>query len=70
MNNQDLFQSGNVWELCWDWYGNYSSSPSNNTAGPSSGSCHVLRRGIWDGVATFCRVADRFYGYPSVSYVS
>lgn len=35
--------TGNVWELCQDWYGNnyYGSSPSSNPTGPSSGSSRV-----------------------------
>lgn len=56
--------SGNVYEWCSDWYsGNYySSSPSTNPTGPSSGSsyAYVKRGGYWyvDG-AEYCRVANR-----------
>jgi len=39
--------SGNVWEWVWDRYGDYSSSPSVDPRGPTSGSHHVRRGGSW-----------------------
>lgn len=41
--------SGNVWEMCWDWYGNYSYSSQNNPSGPTFGSERVIRGGrlLW-----------------------
>lgn len=62
--------SGNVREWCSDWYssGYYSSSPSNDPTGPSSGSGRVLRGGSWYNNAEFCRVASRNIGYPGGRY--
>ena len=51
--------SGNVHELCSDWYGDYSSSPQTNPEGPSNGKYRVLRGGSWIPYVPGCRVADR-----------
>ena len=39
--------SGNVWEFCHDWYGDYSGESQTNPVGPSSGSIRVARGGNW-----------------------
>ena len=51
--------SGNVYEWCQDWYGNYSSGSQTNPTGPSSGSYRVLRGGGWCSDAGNCRVSTR-----------
>ena len=51
--------SGNVWELCSDWYGNYSSSSQTNPTGPNSGSFRVYRGGGWNNNASCFRSSFR-----------
>lgn len=57
--------SGNVYEWCQDWYGNYSSSSQTNPQGPSMGSGRVYRGGSWGrNEANYCRVSTRVSNVP------
>lgn len=57
--------SGNVWEWCSDWKGDYTSSPAVDPTGPDSGGWRVYRGGGWFSTARSCRVAFRDDGDPS-----
>ena len=62
--------SGNVWEWCSDMYSSsyYSSSPTTNPTGPTTGSFRVRRGGSWFSNAQSCRVSNRNDYNPGSGY--
>jgi formylglycine-generating enzyme required for sulfatase activity len=57
--------SGNVWELCWDWFDHsISSGPVTDPKGADSGTSRVFRGGSWGNNALNCEVSTRNYNSP------
>ena len=50
---------GNVFELCWDWYGPYPAGTALDPVGPATGASRVIRGGAWDSSTRFVRAALR-----------
>lgn len=51
--------SGNVFELCYDWFGMYSTAHQTNPIGPSSGTYRIMRGGSYVDNAFGCRIIYR-----------
>jgi len=57
--------SGNVWEWCWDFHGEYSAASATDPRGPKGGSLRVSRGGSWVSAAGFLRSARRNRSTPA-----
>ena len=57
--------SGNVYEFCSDWFGDYTGIPQINPSGPSTGTYLVLRGGAYSSEEQFCRIAARRFLLPN-----
>jgi len=58
--------SGNVWEWCQDWSGDYPTEQIvSDPPGPISGASRVLRGGSWYGDTVICRVSYRGGNAPN-----
>jgi len=60
--------SGNVWEWCWDWMGDYTNSAEKDPVGPASGSARVIRGGVWYFGGTAQRSANRASNDPETDF--
>ena len=56
--------SGNVWEWCFDGYGDIAANTVTDPQGAALGSRRVLRGGSWNFIAGYCVVGDRDNSSP------
>ena len=58
--------TGNVWELCSDWYGNYSNTGVTNPQGPPTGTYRILRGGSFPNQSSLQRTSLRYSDLPTI----
>ena len=60
--------TGNVFEWCQDYYGDYDMMPAESPTGPESGETRVRRGGNWGGSTHGTRVSFRIYELENIRY--
>lgn len=63
--------SGNVWEWCWNVFGDLPQSPSQlESYNNQYRGCEIIKKGgAWRYVPKSCRISNRGYQPPNSSYV-
>jgi sulfatase modifying factor 1 len=70
-NELDIYDmSGNVWEWCWDWYGEYSPNTQTNPTGTATGKEKIIRGGCWGDFEDQYRCDNRGVSYPFLGNVN
>lgn len=62
--------SGNVFEFCWDIYGEYNSGSQTNPIGPDTGTERIIRGGSWNSANTICLLTNRESINPTDSHIN
>lgn len=62
--------SGNVWEWCWDIYGDYPGGNQTNPKGATSGPDRTIRGGYFYSSSAYCTVESRYYSQATYSIFS
>ena len=60
--------SGNAYEWCSDWYGDYPNHAMTDPTGPESGSDRIIRGGCHWGDSDWCRTKRRMCDPPSSNF--
>jgi formylglycine-generating enzyme required for sulfatase activity len=71
-NSAGLYDmSGNLDELCWDWYGSsVDTGAVTNPTGPASGQSRMVRGGCFYDSASCCVVSARNCNSPNTTHLS
>lgn len=57
--------SGNIWEMCYDWYEELPEGPLVNPNGPTHGVWRVMKGGCCGSEAKRCESSSRSYTTPT-----
>ncbi len=59
--------SGNISEMCWDWFGDYDGFSQRDPVGVATGTVRICRGGSWGSRPKYCRLSARSAGIPQSS---